>query len=80
MSVTAVTSVSVDPRALLVCVNNSTATHRALSRNGRFCVNVLRSFHSQLSRVFSGTQKGQDRFRTGDWQQALDGLPFLADA
>ncbi len=51
-----------------------------MNRSGRFCVNVLRSFHSELPRIFTLKQKGEDRFRTGDWQQALDGLPFLADA
>jgi flavin reductase (DIM6/NTAB) family NADH-FMN oxidoreductase RutF len=80
MSATAVTSLSVDPPSLLVCVNKSTATHRVLSQGGRFCVNVLRSFHSQLSQAFSGKLKGENRFHVGAWQDTDDGLPFLADA
>ena len=80
MSATAVTSLSINPPSLLVCVNKSTATHRVLSRGGRFCVNVLRSFHSQLSEAFSGKLKGEDRFRVGAWRETDDGLPFLGDA
>jgi flavin reductase len=80
MSATAITSLSVDPPSLLVCVNKSAATHRVLSRGGRFCVNVLRSIHSGLSQAFSGRLKGEDRFRLGNWDQAEDGLPFLKDA
>ena len=80
MSATAVTSLSLDPPSLLVCVNKSAATHRILSRGGRFCVNVLRSFHSGLSQVFSGTFKGEDRFHLGEWHETVDGLPFLSDA
>jgi flavin reductase len=80
MSATAVTSVCVDPPTLLVCINNVTATHRAVSASGRFCVNVLRSFHSELSRAFSGKLKGDDRFRVGDWDHGADGLMFLRDA
>jgi flavin reductase len=80
MSATAITSLSVDPPSLLVCVNKSAATHRALRRGGRFCVNVLRSIHSELSQTFSGRSKGEDRFSSGNWQQSEDGLPFLADA
>src|SRR5215471_5085124 len=80
MSATAVTSLSIDPPSLLVCVNKSTATHRVLSRGGRFCVNVLRSFHSQLSQAFSGKLKGEDRFSVGAWRDTEDGLPFLGDA
>jgi flavin reductase (DIM6/NTAB) family NADH-FMN oxidoreductase RutF len=80
MSVTAITSLSADPPSLLVCVNKSAATHRALSRGGRFCVNVLRSFHSGLSQAFSGKFRGEDRFRLGRWQDTEEGLPFLRDA
>jgi flavin reductase len=80
MSATAITSLSVDPPSLLVCVNKSAATHRALSRGGRFCVNVLRSFHAGLSQAFSGKLRGEDRFDLGDWRQSDDGTPFLGDA
>jgi flavin reductase len=80
MSATAITSLSIDPPSLLVCINKSTATHRILSRGGRFCVNVLRSVQSELSRAFSGQQKGQDRFRLGNWRETEDGLPYLVDA
>ncbi len=80
MSATAVSSLSFDPPALLVCVNSSATTHRALSRGGRFCVNVLRSFHVALSQTFSGKLKGEDRFLTGHWGQTVDGIPFLLDA
>ena len=80
MSATAITSLSLDPPSLLVCVNKSAATHRVLSRGGRFCVNVLRSVHVGLSQAFSGRLKGEDRFRLGNWGQTEEGLPFLADA
>jgi flavin reductase len=80
MSATAITSLSIDPPTLLVCVNKSTATHRILSRGGRFCVNVLRSFQSGLSQTFSGKRRGEDRFRLGNWQETEDGLPYLVDA
>jgi flavin reductase len=80
MSATAVTSLSIDPPSLLICINKATATHRVLSRGGQFCVNVLRSSHSKLSQAFSGQQKGQDRFRLGNWQETDDGLPYLVDA
>lgn len=67
MSATAITSLSIDPPSVLVCVNKSAATYRILSRGGRFCVNVLRSFHSSLSQAFSGKFRGEERFRLGCW-------------
>jgi flavin reductase (DIM6/NTAB) family NADH-FMN oxidoreductase RutF len=80
MSATAVSSVSVEPPALLVCINNATSTHRALNRSGRFCLNVLRSSQSELCKVFGGKIKGDDRFRVGDWRMQPNGSPFLFDA
>lgn len=80
MSATAVTSLSIDPPSLLLCVNKSAATHRVMSRGGKFCVNVLRSVHAGLSQAFSGKLKGEDRFALGNWAQTEDGLPFLDDA
>jgi flavin reductase len=78
MSATAVTSMCVDPPTLLVCINNSTATYSALSRSGRLCVNILRSFHSQLSQDFSGKVNGNDLFRFGNCNTASDGVLSLA--
>ena len=80
MSATAVTSVCDDPPTILVCINQSTATHRAVTRSGCFCINVLRSFHSELSRVFSGKFRGGNRFLLGEWDRGADGLAFLRDA
>ena len=41
MTATAVTSVCMDPPALLVCLNNRTYLHDMLSRQPEFAVNVL---------------------------------------
>ena len=70
MSATAVTSVCANPPTLLVCINKASATNRAVSGSARFCVNVLRSFHAELSRVFSGKFRGDERFRLGNWDRS----------
>jgi flavin reductase len=80
MSATAVTSVCANPPTLLVCINKTSATNRAVSGSARFCVNVLRSYHAELSRVFSGKFRGDERFRLGNWDRSADGLIFLRDA
>ncbi|MBP7705041.1 MAG: flavin reductase [Caulobacter sp.] len=43
MTATAVTSVSMDPPSLLVCVNRSATLHGAVMRTGRFRVTYLRT-------------------------------------
>lgn len=80
MSATAVTSVCIDPPALLVCVNRSNATNSILAEGVHFCINVLRSCHSELSRRFGGDTHGGERFRYGNWVLLPERPPTLADA
>jgi flavin reductase len=80
MTATAVTSVSADPPALLVCVNQSASLHDPLLVSGRFGVNLLRACHTELCGIFSGQRDGQERFTFGDWRADESGPPYLADA
>ena len=79
MTATAVTSLSMDPPSLLVCVNRSTSFHSTLEENEIFCVNVLREGQHQISSNFGGAKPAGERFSYGDWREQ-DGLPYLADA
>jgi flavin reductase len=80
MTATAVCSASADPPSVLVCVNRGTTTYGAISRSGVFCVNVLRDEDRELSALFSGSQKGESRFRAGEWLRLATGAPALASA
>jgi flavin reductase len=80
MTATAVTSVSADPPALLVCVNQTASLHDPLLASGRFCVNLLRTCHSDLCGIFSGQKDGAERFLTGNWMSDASGVPYLGDA
>ena len=42
MTATAVTSLSLDPPSLIVCINRSTLLHDVMLLGRHFCVNVLR--------------------------------------
>ena len=79
MTATAVCSLSTQPPALLVCVNQSASLHRPMLGAGRFCVNILRGDQDDLARTFS-RQAIEDRFAHGDWKADENGVPFLADA
>ena len=79
MTATAITSVSIDPPAILVCVNAATSFHRHLSSSENFCVNLLGSPHVQISQDFGGKLKGTERFARGNWRLARE-LPCLIDA
>ena len=75
MSATAVTSVCIDPPALLACINRSNATNSILAEGVHFCINVLRSCHWELSRHFGGDTHGSERFRHGNWVFSPDCPP-----
>ncbi|MDD3674779.1 MAG: flavin reductase family protein [Novosphingobium sp.] len=80
MAATAVSSVSSDPPTLLVVVNRSSSLAAALAERDSFCVNLLSGRHEELVDAFGGKLKGQDRFRIGNWEEAEEGPPELADA
>ena len=80
MTPNAVTSLSLEPLMLLVCVEKNTHTHRVLQEGGVFAVNVLGEHQEEVSRLFArraepeiGTLRGQ-RFRIG-----RTGAPILED-
>ena len=80
MTATAVTSLSLDPPSLIVCINRSTLLHDIMSVGRHFCVNVLRRDQAELSSAFSGAVAPELRFDCGDWLTSEDGVSYLADA
>ena len=80
MTATAVCSASADPPTVLVCVNRVNTTHDAVAESGAFCVNVLRAEDRELSGLFSGTRKGETRFRAEQWKRLATGSPVLVNA
>ena len=80
MTATAVTPVSMEPPALLMCVNRSGSVYAALREVDAVCVNVLGVGHAAVSEAFSCAPNGEERFAVGRWESGWHGLPFLADA
>jgi len=80
MTATAVCSATADPPTVLACVNRVTATHRAIADARLFCVNVLRHEDRDLSGLFSGAQKLDERFRAEHWTTLATGAPVLLNA
>lgn len=79
MTATAVTSVSMAPPSLLICVNKSASLHSPLVRSRRFYVNLLHARQSDLAGAFSA-KPPEGRFANGKWASDADGLPYLVDA
>ncbi|MCW6510891.1 flavin reductase family protein [Lichenifustis flavocetrariae] len=79
---TSVTSLTLDPPCILVCVNRKVSALPTILRHKRFGVNILAEHHAGLASRFAGVGdiKGAARFGEGHWLQSPAGLPQLADA
>ncbi|MEP7456350.1 flavin reductase family protein [Phyllobacterium sp. SB3] len=80
-TVTAVSSLAMDPPSLLVCVNRSSSFYAHASRATDFCINVLQPCHETIAAEFAGrTPQGSGRFLHGSWTDDGVGPPILTDA
>jgi flavin reductase (DIM6/NTAB) family NADH-FMN oxidoreductase RutF len=75
LTTTAVTSVSLDPPLLLVCVSRQSRTLPALRRAGRFTVNLLDAEFSAVAHHFASTL--DDKFAALTWRPGPNGCPLL---
>lgn len=80
MTVTAVTSVSMDPPSMMVCLNNRTLLHAMLQNQPFFAVNVLCHDHPDMSDAFSGKVDPEHRFKDGGWVRGEMGMMVLPGA
>lgn len=80
MTMTAVSSLSMDPPSMVICVNHSTLLHDVLISARHFCVNVLKHDQAEVSAAFSGASSPEGRFSVGDWLTHEAGMHYLASA
>lgn len=80
MAATSVTSLTVDPPAVLVCVNRATALHGLLVPTAPLSVNLLARDQQDVSAAFGGGVPQEERFRIGEWREGPDGVPELVGA
>lgn len=75
----AVTSVSLDPLLVLICIDRGSLSLSALLESGCFGVSFLRVGQEKLARRFAGGERDQ-RFRGLSTFRGDTGSPILADA
>ena len=82
MTATSVSSLSMDPPTMIVCVNKSASLYARLRRGDAFGVSVLGAQHAEFADRFAARTglKGAERFAEGDWLETPAGVPVLADA
>jgi flavin reductase (DIM6/NTAB) family NADH-FMN oxidoreductase RutF len=82
MTVTSVSSLSVDPPTLIVSINRESSSWPLIKRYGFFGVNILTADQIDIAERFTGKGglKGADRFVGAEWTTRASGVPLLVDA
>jgi len=82
LTVTSVSSFSVEPATLIVSINRQSSSWPLLQKHNVFGVNILSSEHVDIAERFSGIGglKGAERFAGAEWISLVSGVPLLAGA
>ena len=79
ITATAMSSLSLDPPSLLICINRTASLHSPLEDVSHFCVNVLHRSQEEIARMFADRSQQALRFVSG-WEVDCNRPPRLADA
>ena len=81
-TVSAFSSLSADPPSVLICLRADSRIARAVTQNGRYCVNVLPEDQADLAGRFAGAQDAHltDRFQGVPLHDHGAGLPGACPA
>jgi len=82
MTVTSVSSLSVDPPTVIVSINRDSSSWPLIKRLGFFGANILTADQLDVTERFTGKSglKGADRFSGAQWFTRASGVPLLAGA
>ena len=75
LTANAVTSLSLTPPLLLICIDKNAETHRHFLTSRRFVVNILSQDQEELSNRFA--KSGGDKFGSLSFSTNQDGVPVL---
>lgn len=78
MTASAVTSLSMDPPMLLVCINRKAPTRGAVSASRVFGVCILAEEHGHIAEQFAAPRR--NKFEGLEVRDGASGVPLLADA
>jgi flavin reductase (DIM6/NTAB) family NADH-FMN oxidoreductase RutF/DNA-binding GntR family transcriptional regulator len=78
MTASAVTSLSLDPPMLLVCINRSAPTCAAVGEQRTFAVNILTENQGELAERFA--RPSEDKFAGVEVAEGITGAPLLVAA
>jgi flavin reductase (DIM6/NTAB) family NADH-FMN oxidoreductase RutF len=78
ITVSAFSSVSLEPPLVLVCIDKRASLHNHLSEGSHFAVNILGDHQQEISKRFAS--RDENRFEGARYREGLNGTPLLEDA
>ena len=78
ITVSAFSSVSLDPPLVLACIDKRASVHAHLTEGSHFAINILAQDQEHLSRRFAS--KDEDRFGGAGYREGACGAPLLEGA
>lgn len=78
ITVSAFSSLSLEPPLVLVCVDKVASAHDAFARAGRFVVNILAESQEDVSNCFAS--RAEDKFEKAKWHDGVLGVPVIDGA
>jgi len=78
MTASSVTSLTIDPPSVLVCVNSEASIHDVLIPGADLCINILQKNQQEISNLCSSKQLESQRFENNFWDTSH--TPFIQNA
>ena len=75
LTVSAFSSLSLDPPLVLICINKNTASYDAFTKSGVFAVNILADDQEKISRQFAS--RVPDKFQDIPYYEGWNKVPVL---
>ena len=77
ITVSSVTSVSIDPPSLLVCINKDSSFVNSIANGSLMNINFLNPRQKDIASICSSKDKANQRFDFEEWTEDQNGTPYL---
>ncbi len=78
LTVSAFSSLSLEPPLILICIDKRPELHNALSESGMFAINILAANQEQISRRFAS--RDGDKFAGLAYRKGIEDIPVLEES
>ena len=67
ITVSSVTSISINPPSIIVCINKKSSIHESLILDSKFCINLVNEEQRDIAEICSDPNRINERFKNIEW-------------